>query len=310
MATRERSLAFESDINNINKAKALYKQNNSIARTAKEFNVCTSYMWKQLNNAGVITKVEKSCSSVCLPDSKYIIEMYLDGKGTTEIGSILNYNPQAVLALLHKMDLVRDTKTVFNTLDHSWLSNIDSEYKAYFLGWMASDGSITRKEISISVQEPDGYILKELAAHINENIVIKTYPPYNKSETCQNQCRLVITSQQWVEDLYNLNITERKSLTLKAVVSKIPMYLQHHFVRGFFDGNGCLTDNNITILSAEEFLIDLQQAINIYPSYIRKKHGYNIYVFSIYKNECVDIFKQYIYQDATIYLKRKRDKFI
>ena len=267
-------------------------------------------MWKQLKLNAVDTKVYESFSNSCIPNSKYIIERYLLGVGCTTIARELDCDAQVVLALLNEMNLVRDNRLVFNTLNHSWLSNIDSEHKAYFLGWMASDGSVTSTEMSISVQEPDGYILKELAAHINENIVIKTYPSYNKSETCQNQCRLVITSKQWVEDLFRLNITERKSLTLKAVASKIPAYLQHHFVRGFFDGNGCIANNNISILSAEEFLIDLQQNINIYPSYIKKKHGYNVYILSIYKNECVDIFKQYIYQDATIYLKRKKDKFI
>ena len=40
------------------------------------------------------------------------------------------------------------------------------------------------------------------------------------------------------EDLIRLGVTPRKSLTLKF--PKIPIKLVNHFIRGYFDGDGCV----------------------------------------------------------------------
>lgn len=305
---RSKSNLFEANPKNVELAVGLYKQNKSINLTAKHFGVSTSYMWKVLNQNQADTICYPCFTSTVLHLSQDIIHKYVnENKGSITIARELSVSHQGVIKLITAMGLIRDIFKVSNTLNHNWLDNIDSEYKAYFLGWMASDGSITKNELSISVQEQDKYILEELGRHINPHIVVKTYPPYNKSATCLNQARLVITSKQWVDRLKQLNITERKSLTLKAVASLIPQPYVHHFIRGVFDGDGCISLQKVVSISGTRtFLEDIITNIGI-PTTVRAKG--NIADFAYHSKFKVNSFKNYIYDNATIYLKRKYDKF-
>ena len=100
----------------------------------------------------------------------------------------------------------------------------------------------------------------------------------------------------------------------KSFKITFPSYLEEnlikHFIRGYFDGDGCVSvskrnDIEIKILGTESFLNELNQYINF--SCVRYKKG----IYEIRKggvNNALRFYK-YIYQDATIYLKRKYKKY-
>src|SRR6476469_1999984 len=49
----------------------------------------------------------------------------------------------------------------YKSLDDCFFDNVDTEEKAYFLGWIASDGSISKNgSINIFVQKKDAGILR------------------------------------------------------------------------------------------------------------------------------------------------------
>jgi hypothetical protein len=119
------------------------------------------------------------------------------------------------------------------------------------------------------------------------------------------------------EDLILLGCTANKSLTLKFP-DKVPSELLHHFIRGYFDGDGHISKHKklikpyyyINITSTEEFIIILKDIfaknnIDVGKSYKRYKNkeisAHTIYV----KNKSAKQFVDYVYKNATIFLNRK-----
>jgi predicted DNA-binding protein YlxM (UPF0122 family) len=87
--------------------------------------------------------------------SKEVLEkmkkMYEDGYCVREIASFFNFANSTVAENLKKTDLkFRSPKeankkyyTIYNLINHSIFNKIDSEEKAYFLGFLYADGNIS-----------------------------------------------------------------------------------------------------------------------------------------------------------------------
>lgn len=86
----------------------------------------------------------------------------------------------------------------------------------------------------------------------------------------------------------------------------------NHFIRGYFDGDGCIhkiknTPNSfiISIVSNNNFIEDIQKYLRI--GYVREHKNYSI--LEIYKIDDIKKFRDFIYKNSTIYLERKKEKF-
>lgn len=119
-----------------------------------------------------------------------------------------------------------------------------------------------------------------------------------------------------VQDLIVHGCFQNKSLELKfPTVEQVPSHLIHHFMRGYFDGDGCIStsrqgkDLRFEVLGTYEFLTMYEQTLGVNikePKQTKSQafivqHGGNQQVKKIY---------EYLYKDATIYLERKRNIFI
>lgn len=110
-----------------------------------------------------------------------------------------------------------------------------SHEMAYLLGFIAADGCVNRnyKLLTICLCIKDIkhlYKIKEILS--SESIVSEYHCGKN------NSARINISSKTLCEDLKQLNITERKSLTL--IYPNIPDEFESDFARGYFDGDGCI----------------------------------------------------------------------
>src|SRR5690606_11965662 len=111
---------------------------------------------------------------------------------------------------------------------------IDTEEKAYWLGFLSADGCITR-----------GNILKVRLAKYDENHLskfLKSLKSDNKIYRDKNSVEIQISSQKLCDDLTRIGITRNKSLTIKPI--NLPTEIYRHYWRGIFDGDGsiCKTD--------------------------------------------------------------------
>ncbi len=102
--------------------------------------------------------------------------------------------------------------------------------------------------------------------------------------------------------------------TFKLVFPNIPTHLHHHFVRGYFDGDGCIhrrknSDNYVVhILGTKAFMKGMSEIAPV-DFYVKQRSKNTIWYGGIYKKADIIKFEKWLYQDATIWMERKRNKF-
>ncbi len=121
----------------------------------------------------------------------------------------------------------------YKSLDDSFFSQIDTEAKAYLLGWIASDGSITKRTITIAINQNDRAVLETLRDVICKELIIRPKKP--------NLVSLTINSKQIVEDVCGyLDIEPKKKTGLIGFPELQTDELKWSFLRGYFDGDGSI----------------------------------------------------------------------
>jgi len=208
------------------------------------------------------------------------------------------------------------------TYNHDFFEFIDTEEKAYWLGFMYADGcvyinNITNSgEVCIKLFKGDYNHLKKFNKSLNGNVPVtfeERICTFNnkKQESCVIRCYSI----KMANDLISHGCIPNKTFNIK--VPKINESLMKHFIRGFFDGDGCIcTDSSkrktvaINFCSAsKEFLMDIRE--HLYKvdicSYITDEKGstYRLYIRGM-KN--TDKMWNYMFDNATIYLDRKLSK--
>lgn len=197
----------------------------------------------------------------------------------------------------------------------------ESESVFYWAGFLAADGCVQRsknikwntKYISLCLAKKDHNHLQKYKDCIGATNPIKKRCNNKKYERMD----LVITSNQIFEDLGKLfNIIPNKTLTYTFPIWIINHPMVHHFIRGYFDGDGTVRiDNEKTmhygILGTESFLMTVGTILNrngiITKSIPRKRKNANVFDFRIGGNTKAKKITAFLYKDASIYLDRKRD---
>jgi hypothetical protein len=131
-------------------------------------------------------------------------------------------------------------------VDHTFFDSINTEEKAYILGFLYADGTNQIKSncentISFTQLEQDKDILEKI------NIALKsTYLLYESIQKTNNKkkYKLTISSQKLSDRASELGAIPNKSLLLKFPNLSIfkSEDLIRHFIRGYFDGDGCIWD--------------------------------------------------------------------
>ncbi|MBU3895965.1 hypothetical protein KKG36_01460 [Patescibacteria group bacterium] len=122
---------------------------------------------------------------------------------------------------------------------------------AYVLGFLYADGYIedagkSSRTQYISFGSKDKEIIELIRSvlgskHIiNYRIPSKVFFPGGKTYKCAEFYKLRIGSKKWFRDLLRLGLVPKKSLIIKFP-NNIPDKYFGHFVRGYFDGDGCVT---------------------------------------------------------------------
>jgi dUTP pyrophosphatase len=140
---------------------------------------------------------------------------------------------------------------------------IDTEEKAYLLGWMATDGTISKSSwvIDISMDKSDVECLETLRDIVCEDLPIK-----NKTGT--NRKSLLICSKQVSLDVCrHLQIEGSKVVKFPELSSED---LQWAFIRGLFDGDGWVQDLSCGIASTSAFMKEKIGEISKVPHIIHQ----------------------------------------
>lgn len=312
------SKEFLENPQKMDEAILLYRSTNSLADVSRFTGLSVSFTHNWLKRIGEHKPVSQKYSSICLPYSKYIKELYLSGVSCLDIGNEFNFNEQSVRKLIKDMGILRDTKPYQKLLDHNWLDNIDSEDKAYYLGLLTADGWLDRNSLFIDLQQKDKELLENLRNRIAPFVPLAYYKAGKAN--VDDKVRLVITSKAWRERCEALEISYRKSLTMPNMVNNIPIDVRHHFIRGYFDGDGTVgvyfnkrlnkKFSKIQFLGTEDFLKGIHTSMGIPVGTITQGKDENIHRLTYSGKQRLFEIKEYLYKDATIYLSRKKDKFV
>ena len=200
--------------------------------------------------------------------------------------------------------------------DSNFFSRIDTEEKAYFLGFLYADGNIKGNTLQLCIHPQDEAILVRLQRALNTNQPIRDDRKYK---------RFNIRDNQLTSDLIKNGCVERKTFILKFPNEEIvPTSLLHHFMRGYFDGDGSISIGgkycawHLSVVSCFNFLGEYHKvfakncALNLNKLYREKRHDTPIYTMSYGGTSNATLMRiyDYLYKNATIFLQRKHDKFV
>lgn len=221
-----------------------------------------------------------------------------------------------------------------------YFKDIDTEEKAYYLGLIYADGCLIAPStyggkkrtyrLSIMLQKEDDYVLNNLANHLNAKLYVKHSPSQIKKKEKPN---IVInkSGEELGLDLISQGVYPNKTI-VGLKFPKIPKDLENHFIRGFFDGDGSIVVDNpkssyvskktgtskrkkvrgriFFIGTSNEFLLSILKRLPIekysHRSVIKRMETHT-YVIER-QGDVIKTF-YYLYNNSSIFLKRKKDKF-
>lgn len=218
--------------------------------------------------------------------------------------------------------------------DSLYFKVIDTEYKAYILGFFIADGYIEKNSgrICFNNSIDDISVIKEIQNQICPNSKLIYSNKQNQVNFRKKQVVLRFTNKTIYKDLIEkYNIVNAKTFNENYTFdfNKIPEHLIHHFVRGYFDGDGSVSfipkSKNKQLffnfsfvfnskLFAEQFAKIFQDNFGITPviyDYIGKTSNYFSLRFNYNRkrqSKIKDIY-QWLYKNSNIYLERKKIKF-
>lgn len=197
-------------------------------------------------------------------------------------------------------------KTIFETL---------TKESAWVLGWILSDGCICNNRLSIGLASKDNEVLYKI-----RNIFKYEGPISKRSRQLDNKVfysdRLAIYNPKLIDELSKYEAVKQKSLTLIYPKLMSNMYMRH-FIRGFFEGDGCVKYNKnrnyvcINFKGTYEFLKQLKWklkcCLGIRGSICKTKNTTkNVYDYYINGNKMAITFLNWIYYDSEDYMRLDR----
>lgn len=276
--------------------------------------------YKRIKDFASNNKLKKGCRTVFFKDEEedYILKNY-GIKTTSEIAKHLNCSIRDVNRFADYEQLIFNSKKY--NIDENYFSKINSPNKAYWLGFLYADGCVLKTQksyiLELSLKSEDRTHLEKFKMCLKSNVPIKDRIIKEK----YHACRIAICNKKICEDLIKLGCVPKKSLILKfPTEEQVPKDLIPHFIRGYFDGDGCVYNDSdlkkmsVSFVGTEDFLISLQEIVNkelgLSKVSIRNSCGkaYDCSWNGIPNAKTrFDYFYNY---DDIIYLQRKFEKFL
>ncbi len=249
-----------------------------------------------------------------------MIAAYLAGESAEKAAALFGYSAPTCLASLKqagKLPRSHEENSRKYSVDESFFDKIDSEEKAYWLGFLTADGTVGRNYIILSLQSGDKEHLSKLNTSLQSN-----YPVISRqrtvSEKVYSSVSVHITSHRLVSALNRLGVENNKSFTVRPCV-QIPDVLLSHYWRGIFDGDGSVfLQGRHTKSGYPQWTVKLvgnQHIVFGFASFIQRfipdanpdiRPHFRIFTKIYTGIDLPQKVLQVLYRDATIFLDRKK----
>ena len=286
----------------------------SVKDIANYFNISSATVSRiaRLNN--LPRRTGNSGTRLSLTQIEEIKTKYQNCVPLIELQKEYNISYDRIKNLVNDCSQISSSKRLNPNLVENYFEHIDSPEKAYWLGWIISDGAITNQpaqskfQLELTIKQEDENILHLLEKDLG--VINKVYP------SNQTYRRFSLGCKKIIEDLYNLGISSNKTFTVK-----VPLFDEQYnsaFIRGIFDGDGGFTTYTRTSgqqsqelsFCGNDFVITwIQKTLfkdipNLTHNSITKENSIKRIRWSSKKD--IKLIRDYIYKDCNNhYLERK-----
>lgn len=248
-----------------------------------------------------------------------IINQYESGISANKIAKQYNCWGSTIIDHLNEWNIkIRNNKEHrYNNLydlDIHFFDEINTEEKAYLLGYILADGHISKNNhLMFGCQYCDIDILEKIKKSLKSNHIVK----FNKD----GNPVLIMPCKYICEKLFSMGFTHNKSheVDFNKIISFVPNELMHHFIRGMFDGDGSIRYYNYDYVKGYQYHFGytglyevcefVSKYLNIKTKIIRERNEEETYTTRITNAPLIKYIYSVLYKDATIYCDRKYKTF-
>lgn len=248
-----------------------------------------------------------------------ITKRYLSGERVRTLAKEFQLSQVTINAFFRRHGIQQRYRTF--SFNDNYFDEIDSEDKAYFLGFIIADGCIYKNRLKISIKSIDIDVLEKFKRFIDGNFSINLQTQISTYGMLQTST-IEISSGSIVEALARLGVSERKTET--ATLPNIRPDLIRHMIRGYMDGDGSFTkylNRGVHIKYGMNFC-GSPETLEFLRNHLRTIHGSEGSLSKRRKDSesrvlqlcysgglTVKKYLHYLYNDANVFLDRKMQKF-
>lgn len=206
---------------------------------------------------------------------------------------------------------------------------VNTPEAAYILGFYIADGCLNGNKFVITLNEKDKEILEKIRDYMSPitKLIYKKETINKQGIVSHPMYSFAFACKEIVSCLEDLGLGKNKTYLSKSIKNVVPKELMWDFIRGYWDGDGCISSSNViknvketsynyinigfTIISKDpdilnemnEFFIEEGINTHVYPD---NKGNYLVGTHS--KSEVEKIYNK-LYTSSNLFIERKRTKF-
>lgn len=165
-------------------------------------------------------------------NENYIVDNYYKER-TKDILEKLGISKPTLMRVIKKHDLIIKSSKIYH-FDEDYFENIDTEEKSYWLGFFYADGYVRDRKTHSESRLKLG--IKDLE-HLEK--FKKTLKADNDIQIKEKLAILALNTRKFTKHLIDKGCHQRKTFTIKFPYF-LNEHLIRHFIRGYFDGDGCI----------------------------------------------------------------------
>lgn len=294
-------------------AKSRYINGESIKNICKDLNIGTRFLSNRLQLDNIKIR-GKSSTSVNIDEDTMIkiIDLYNKGNSIRTISDKLKINRHTISRELKQRGI--DIKRKKYTSQEDIFEVIDTEEKAYWLGFLYADGYISKlnDNVQLIIQNRDYDHLCKFKEFCKSDHPIKYTEHVRDTGYIVKANSISIYSKKMHSDLINKGCYVCKTPMIKFPTEKqVPHEMMRHFIRGYMDGDGTIgidkTNIFVGFVGTTEFLDGLQKIFKTNNKLFKTGKNNIAFTYKVKGNIKALNILNYLYDDATIYLERKHE---
>ena len=286
----------------------LYKSGLSMAKAGAPYNISSATVMAILNRNNIPKRTKGGIYAI--PEQE-VIARYKNGESCQVIADSFKVTFHTISNILEKNNIARNNKYKNLGLNENYFENIDSNDKAYFLGFLLTDGNISLNEniIRLSLSSKDEEILNVFKSKTgNENKICIREDEKHSERTFQ------LRNKKWKNDLAKYGVVPQK--TFISEMPKLGKDMMPHLIRGMIDGDGWISSishqigfcgNEKTVNQLKNYLV---KTLNVYDVKVIHSNE-NLWQVTWASKEDIKKIGNYIYENKDdCFLTRKYNNFL